>query len=373
MTNFTLLFPPRTHFGYGAVEKLASIEEITGRTGVIITGSSWARSSGTLETVKKTLNKRADRIYVFDRVEPEVSVETVDEAAAFCRKKKASFVLGLGGGSALDCAKAAAGCAVQKHSVKEYLDKKAVLGKKPLFFIAVPSTAGTGSEVTKNAVLTYTEKGIKISLRSDNLIPRVAVLDPELTLTAGRTLTAYTGMDALTHAVESYISKNANPVTGPLSEQAIILIAGNIEKACRLPGNRGARYNMMLGSYMAGLAFANAGLGAVHGIGHPVGAVCGIPHGLVNAIMLPEVLKYNAPACAKLLQNFRKRYGFDLVMRVAALKKSLKIPAGIACVCPGARGMQEEIVKRVEYGASMSYNPVAMDEAKVREILNCVM
>jgi 1,3-propanediol dehydrogenase/alcohol dehydrogenase len=368
MKEFSLIFPPKVHFGCGSIEKLASAP-IKGNKGLIITGKHSAKKSGLLARIKKLLRHQDKEVFVFDDVEPEVSVETVDRAAEHARRYKVDFILGLGGGSAIDCAKAAAGIYRDRSGVREYLDKKLAIRKEPGFFIAVPTTAGTGSEATKNAVLTYTEKKIKMSLRGEVLVPSLVILDPELTLGLPPDITAYTGMDALTHAVESYFSVNANEMTRPLSYRAIILITSSLYKAYRSGQDRQARYNMLLGSFTAGLAFANAGLGAVHGIGHPVGAVCKLPHGLVNAIMLPHIIGYNSRESGAGLKAFNEQAGFDLVKKIKALNKKMSIPPGLAKVCPDIASMTEEIISRVEYGASMAYNPVKMDEAKVREAL----
>ncbi len=372
MKEFSLLFPPIAHFGFGSIEKLA-ISGIKGQKGLIITGKHSAKKSGFLAKVKKMLKAQDKEVFVFDDVEPEVSVETVDRAAEHARRYKVDFIVGLGGGSAIDCAKAAAGIYKEKISVKEYLDKKINVRKEPGFFIAIPTTAGTGSEATKNAVLTYTSKKIKISLRGDVLVPSLVILDPGLTMGLPPELTAFTGMDALTHAVESYFSKNANDVTKQLSYRAIMLITQSLHKAYKDGSDKKARHDMLLGSFTAGIAFANAGLGAVHGIGHPIGAVCSLPHGQVNAILLPAIMEYNARGCEKELEEFNLSAGFDLIKKIKDLNKKMGIPSKISKVCRGAGSLTEEIIKRVEYSASMSYNPVTMDEEKVREVLKEVL
>jgi alcohol dehydrogenase class IV len=368
MKDFTLLFPSKVIFGNGCLEKLKDAP-VRGRRGLIITGKNSAKKSGLLDRTKKILKVHGREIFVFDNVEPEVSVETVDKAAELARRYKADFFVGLGGGSAIDCAKAVAGIYKDNLSVKDYLDNSIPVRKDTGFVIAIPTTSGTGSESTKNAVLTYTSKKIKISLRGESMVPSIVVMDPQLTITMPAGVTAFTGMDALTHAVESYFSSGANEITEILSLKAMTLILENISAAYKKPANIDARYNMMLGSFTAGLAFANAGLGAVHGIGHPVGAVLKLPHGLVNAILLPHVLEFNSSAVGPELIQFKKVTGIDLIKKIKTLNRSMGIAAKFSAVQKGAPRKLEEIMARIEYAASMAYNPVKMDDAMVRAIL----
>ena len=192
------LIPSVVRFGEGCLSLLEK-ENIPKGPGVIITGGKSAKKSKALGRAVSYLEKRGDKVYVFDGVEPEVSVETADKASEYCRKTKAVYVIGLGGGSALDCAKAAAGCAPGGCGVTQYLEDKAKLNKPPLYFAAVPTTAGTGSECTKNAVLTWTARKVKISLRGD--MCQTVLADPNLPIQCRLTFIV-DGMDALTHAVE---------------------------------------------------------------------------------------------------------------------------------------------------------------------------
>ena len=372
MSVVNFLFPPVVRFGEGCLSLLEK-ENIPKGPGVIITGGKSAKKSKALGRAVSYLEKRGDKVYVFDGVEPEVSVETADKASEYCRKTKAVYVIGLGGGSALDCAKAAAGCAPGGCSVTQYLEDKAKLNNSPLYFVAVPTTAGTGSECTKNAVLTWTSKKIKISLRGDQLVPRLVLADPELTYSMPPDITSWTGMDALTHAVESYFSSGANETTKALSVCAIKLIQENLVKAYKNGGDKKARRAMLLASVNAGFAFANAGLGAVHGLGHPVGAICKIPHGLVNAIMLPHVLKYNKKACLKEMKALEKETGNDIIETVLNMNKKMKIPGKISGVCGNAKAMAGLILSTTAYSGSMQYNPVKMDAGKTEKLLKRVL
>ena len=327
------------------------------------------KKSGVSVKIKTLLEKTGKTIFIFDQVEPEVSVETVDRCCAYALEHNIDFIIGLGGGSALDCAKAAAGVFKSGKSVKEFIDRDISVESRPAYFIAIPTTAGTGSEVTKNSVLTYTEKEIKISLRGEGLVPDLVISDPDLTLTMGSEITAYTGMDALSHAVESYFSTGANKMTKVLSLEAITLILGNLAAAYKNGKDREARYNMMLGSLIAGLAFSNGGLGAVHGIGHPVGAICKKPHGLVNAVLMPHVLRFNQRKIKEESAKMNKAIGGDIIKKVESLNKIMDIPDKISRLDKDFAAKIDRIVSKTAYSGSMAYNPLKMDEKKVLEIL----
>ncbi len=369
MTKFSALFPGRLSFGAGSLEKHGAVPEIEGKRGVIVTGAASAAKNGSLAQALELVKKSKAEAFVFQGVEPEVSVETADRAAAFCREKKASFIIGLGGGSAIDCAKAASTAAVTGAKCADYLDAKVTAGADSLFFIAIPTTSGTGSEVTKNAVLKYTAKNMKLSLRGESLVPKIVIADPLLTTAMPKEVTSYSGMDAFCHAVESYLSTGANPLTMPLAAEAVKLIAANIETAYKNGADVEARTNMMLASILAGLSFATAGLGAVHGIGHPVGAVCGAPHGFVNAVLLPYILRLNREASEDRIRELEITAGIKLEETASWLNRSLKIPEKISGLCPGAPSMMEKIIATTVYSGSMAYNPVKMDEELVRRIL----
>jgi alcohol dehydrogenase len=370
MKEFNLLFPQKIFFGNNSVEKLKDID-LNEKKCLLIIGSKFLKQTGVLNKIIKILEDKKNKVFIFSGVEPEVSVETVDRAADFARNKNVECVIGIGGGSVLDCAKAVNGIYKQKYSVKDYLDGKVKVNNTGIF-IAIPTTAGTGSEVTKNAVLTYTEKEKKISLRSELLVAKIAVLDPFLTISMPQNITAYTGMDALSHAVESYFSINANDFTKGLAEKSIVLILNNLYKAYKNGNDINARYNLLYASLLAGFSFANAGLGAVHGIGHPIGAICKIPHGLVNAVLLPYVLEFNKPKIKNDLKKLEKNIGCKLIDKIKNLNEKMKIPDKINEIDSNFKMKIDHIILRTDYSGSMAYNPVKMNEEKVRRILESI-
>lgn len=370
MMNFSLIFPTNVHFGYNSLEKLSSVE-LKGNRCLIISGKNSMKSSGYVDRVISIFKKRKIETICFNEVEPEVSVDTVNNAVCVAKKSNAEMIIGLGGGSALDCAKAVAGIATQKdiNDARDYIDGKDEIKDEPLFFIAIPSTAGTGSEATKNAVLFYPEKNNKLSLRSEKLVPKIVILDPDLTLTMNKEITAFSGMDALSHAVESFFSKGANYYTKNLSTMAINLIFEHLPVAYNDRKNKEARYFMLFASFIAGLSFANAGLGAVHGIGHTVGAVCKIPHGLVNAVLLPYVLIFNTKFCPEKLKELEAMTFKDFIKRLLQLNKKLKIPEKLSDVYHDIKNKLETILSNISFSGSMAYNPVKITIKEVELIL----
>lgn len=372
MKYSAITFPEHIHFGYGALSGLAELP-LEGKKAMIVTGGASMEKAGFTAAVKALLSGRGIEPVVFNGVEPEVSVDTVDKAAHFARKNKVDLFVGLGGGSAIDAAKAVAGIYKGKAGVREYLDGKAKIEWKTGFFIAIPSTAGTGSEVTKNAVLTYPEKNNKISLRGESLVPDIVIADPELTVSMPPEITAYSGLDALSHAVESYFSTSATDETRKLSAFAIKNIFDSLPAAFLNGKDRQARYNMLLASVTAGLAFSRAGLGAAHGLGHTVGAVCGMPHGLVNAILLPFVEEYNMTTIAGQVAELEKTTGKGFIKKLRSLNKKLGIPARLSKACPGAENRVDIILKHISYTGSMAYNPVKMDAEKTAKLLKAAV
>jgi alcohol dehydrogenase len=232
---------------------------------------------------------------LFDQqVEAEPKLEVADEGVKSAQKAKCDVVVGIGGGSAMDVAKAIAVLAANNGRAKDYLGLNKVPGPG-LPKIMIPTTAGTGSEVTFTAVFVRENLKKKEGMNSPYLYPELAILDPILTLTLPAVSTASTGIDALCHAIESYISINASPMSELLSLEAIYLISSNLRACVHDGGNLEARGNMLLGSLYAGLGLANAGVGAVHSLSYPLGGKYGVSHGLANTIMLPHVMAFNLP------------------------------------------------------------------------------
>jgi alcohol dehydrogenase class IV len=237
--------------------------------------------------------------HVYTDIVPEPLLETAENLVHHTRENDYDLIIGFGGGSVLDLAKLAAVMMVHSGDVRDYLNLTAVkqIHKKGIPKILIPTTSGTGSEVTNIAVLSLGRTKDVIS--HDNLLAEVAIIDPQLTLTLPSRITAATGMDALTHAIESYISINANPISDGLALQAIRLIGRSLKKAVKDGNDQQARIDMAYGSYIAGLSFFNAGVAAVHALAYPLGGQFHIPHGESNAVLLPYVMGYIWRSCTK--------------------------------------------------------------------------
>lgn len=288
---FDFLVPQRILFGPGCTGRLGEEAGRFGKKLLLVTGRRSLLAGGMIDRVLAPLRTAKLEVIIFNEVAPEPTLEVVEACRARARSERVDLVIGVGGGSVLDVAKATAGLYYEESSVREYFNGRPV--EKPgLPWIAVPTTAGSGAEATRNAVLTDKEAGRKQSIRSDFWLARVAVVDPVLTMTMPRELTAITGMDALTHALEAFTSRWTHPITEALSLEAAVLICRNLYSAYK-KGTKEVREKMALASLMGGIALNNARLGAVHGLAHAIGFRYHLPHGLVCGILLPYVIAYN--------------------------------------------------------------------------------
>ena len=312
-------------------------------------------------------------------VDPPVDV--VDRTAGILKDSGCDGVIAVGGGSSIDTAKAVAMLATNAGSVREYLFGGSKTVTRPsLPLIAVPTTAGSGSEVTAACVITDTEKDVKLSVTHEYLMPCYAVVDPLMQKGMPPFITATTGMDALTHALEAYVSLNAGMVSDAYAEKAMAVIGENIRTAAFDPENMEARSNMAVASVMAAVAFANGGLGAVHGISQAMGGVAHVAHGLANALMLPYVMEKNvagnirkfakiAEILGEKTEGLSVREQADLAVKaVEKLARDLRIPGRLREVNV-TREMFPAIVKGTLEYRLLAVNPVRIGEKDVYEIL----
>jgi len=282
-------------FGCAAFESLADhVKELGGRRPLIVLDKNLSKS-GFRERAQAALAAGSLKAVFFDKVEPEPLLELADEGTEAARRGKCDIVVGIGGGSAMDVAKAVAALLPNKGRAVDFLGLNKVPGPG-IPTIMVPTTAGTGSEVTFTAVFLRKNLNKKEGMNSPYLYPTLALLDPTLTLSLPPQPTAATGIDALCHAIESYTSVNASPMSEMVSLEAIRLIAENLRTCVHNGRNLEARENMLLGSLYAGLGLANAGVGAAHSLSYPLGGKYGISHGVANTLMLPRVMDFNVPS-----------------------------------------------------------------------------
>lgn len=297
---------PRIVFKRSSWKDITKICEEFGKKGLLITGNTVKTKSGAFPEIMNEFTSKGVAVAEIIREGKEPTTREVDAIASTIKKDGYDWILGIGGGSTLDLAKAASGLARNEGSSADYQGGKDLV-RDGVPFIAVPTTAGTGSEITNNAVLINEEKRLKLSIRGDKMMARVAVFDPVLTRSMPPQVTAYTGLDALTQAIEAYVSKASNPMADLLAERAIEAIWGSLFNAFRNGNDLNAREQMLYGSLLSALAFSNAKLGAVHGFAHPIGVLHAIPHGLICGVLLPHVMRFNL---AGNIHDVTRKYGW---------------------------------------------------------------
>jgi alcohol dehydrogenase class IV len=359
-------------FGAGTLAEAGKLAQPWGRRALVVTGRTPRRA----ERLQRLLTEAGIEATVFS-VDGEPTLATVNAAVFAAREAGAEMVIGFGGGSAIDTAKAAAGLLANPCDLLDYLE---VIGRgQPLPhpaspWMAIPTTAGTGAEVTRNAVLGVPERGVKVSWRSPHLLARVALVDPELTLELPPAATAASGMDALAQLLEAYVCNRANPMTDALCAAGLPRVARAFPAVWRDPRDLAARTDLALASFWSGLALANAGLGAVHGFAAPVGGLFPAPHGAVCAVLLAPVMAANLAALRARAGGSPALGRYDEIGRWLTGRPGAKAEDGIAWVrgwvaelgLPGlatygvTTGVVEEIVGRAQSSNSMKANPIAL-------------
>lgn len=373
--------PTDIHFGCGVLNSLPDRLQALGSQRPFLVTDPGLRAAGLVERVETLLAAAGMPLAVFDRVKPDSSSGLIDAAAAERRAHQADAVVGLGGGSSLDTAKAVAAMATNSGSILDYAGLHKIVSR-PLPTVAIPTTAGTGSEVTLWSVFTDDTKRIKSAAGSFLLYPSVALCDPELTLELPPPLTAATGMDALGHAIECYTNDACQPISAALAREAIELIGRHLRTAVRNGGDRAARYGMMLASTMAGMAMNPTRLGLAHALAMPLGSwELRIPHGYAIAITLPVVMEFNHLAQPERYAEVARALGEPVdglpapeaaarsCAAVRSLAHDIGIPGGL-----GEFGLREEHIEGVAAEAiksgNVAVNPRRASVEDLRRILH---
>jgi alcohol dehydrogenase class IV len=315
--------------GAGAIEQLgAELTRLDVDHPLIVTDAALVKSG----TVGLALAQLGERSYeIFDRVQPDPEIAIVEDCMRVYREGGHDGLIGLGGGSAIDIAKSVGAYAGYHGALADLFGVDQVPRKGPPL-IAIPTTAGTGSEVTNVAILSDRKAQLKKGIVSDYLLPDVALVSPQMTLTCPRSVTAASGVDALAHAVEAYLSLNASPITDALAIGAIKLIAKALPKAYANPSHLQAREDMATASLMAGMAFGNAGVGAVHALAYPLGGRFHVSHGVSNALLLPYVMAWNKLACVERMQEIAEAMGVKTA-RLSAADAADKAVEAMTALC----------------------------------------
>lgn len=296
LKNFTFELPTKIVYGVGASGKLRDQLQRWGAKDVLVVTDKGVRDSGLLAGIEQQLEEANCRFVIFDEVEPNPKDYNVQRGAEQARLLDTDCIVAIGGGSPLDCAKAISVVATHGGAVRQYADQKNITGKT-LPLIAIPTTAGTGSEVTFGAVITDTQEHFKFTIKDAKTAPKIALVDPALTVTMPPSLTSATGMDALTHAIEGYTAKVAEPLADAAALYAIELIMQHLKTAVFDGKNMEARAGMLLGSLLAGISFSHSDVASVHCIAEALGGKYDAPHGVCNAVVLPEMMAYNMDYC----------------------------------------------------------------------------
>jgi alcohol dehydrogenase class IV len=379
--RFEFATATRILFGPGTFQEVASLATEMGKRAFVVTGRSVERVAPLLEDLKK---HKVESVLVNVPGEPTTDIALAGVERA--RETQCDFVIGFGGGSVLDTGKAIAALMTNEGDVFDYLE---VIGRgKPLAhapapYIAVPTTAGTGSEVTRNAVLASPEHGVKVSLRSPLMLPRLAVVDPELTHSVPPAVTASTGLDALTQVLEPYVSNQANPMTDAICREGLGRAGRSLRRAYEDGSDAAAREDMALVSLFGGLALANAKLGAVHGFAGPLGGLFQAPHGTICARLLPYVVEVNVRALQTRMPDSPALARYDEVAQLVTAMGTARAADGVAWIqdlCQALNvpplsdfGLTEDdfpmVVEKARNASSMKGNPILLTDEELIEIL----
>lgn len=381
-TEFEFATAGRILFGQGCAAKLAGEAAGLGKRALVLTGSSRRRWSGLVDEIERA----GTECRIFS-VQDEPTVELVRLALDLARDgEPCDTVVAIGGGSVIDTGKAVAAMLTNPGRIEDYLEVVGAgqpLTERPAPCIAVPTTAGTGAEVTRNAVLGVPSMGVKVSLRSPLMLPVLALVDPLLTRGLPPGVTAVSGLDALTQLLEAFVSKRANPFTDSLCREGLARAGRSLVRAFRDGSDSAAREDMALAALFSGLALANAGLGAVHGIAGPLGGMIGAPHGTICAALLPHVTRaniralersgHNSTALVRYLEAVRlitENGGDSLesgINRIEALCRELGVK-GLASLGLH-QGIIPEAVEKSRRASSMKGNPVELSSGELTEVL----
>jgi len=386
LASYDFLAPQRIVFGWGRWREVGPLAAELGRRAWIVSGSRSLESAGVVAELHDTLREHGVEPLSLAISEGEPTVPVVDAAAARLRAlgvHPGDMVVAIGGGSAIDLGKAIAALATndQGTSVRDYLEgvgSGLKLTAVPLPLVAIPTTSGTGSEATKNAVISVTNPDVKKSLRADGLVPRLVVVDSELTKSLSPQVTAHTGMDAITQLIESYISRRAKPIPQALALQGLRLALPAMVEAVEHGGSRWARESMSHAALLSGMALANSGLGLAHGVAAALGVHCGVSHGLACAVMLPVALAANRNVAERQLAELARAAEVSsdeddslaaesLLVAIDAIGSRIGIPRRLGDV--GVRADQIPTLVRDSRGNSMDGNPRTIDDAELTRLL----
>ncbi|MCX5638935.1 MAG: iron-containing alcohol dehydrogenase [Planctomycetota bacterium] len=379
--RFEFATAARIIFGSGAIQEVAPLAAQIGKRAFVVTGRTVERA----ELLLQGLSKQQIEFVTFS-VSGEPTTTLAGAGVQLARQAKSDLVISIGGGSALDTGKVVAAMLTNTRDLEDYLEVVGPgkpLTRNPAPHITIPTTAGTGAEVTRNAVLGVPECGVKVSMRSPLMLPRLAVVDPLLTYSMPPSLTASTGLDALTQLMEAYVCNKANPLTDGICREGLMRAGRSLRQAYKDGSDRAAREDMALASLFSGLALANAGLGAVHGFAGPIGGMISAPHGVICATLLPNVMQANVQALQKREAGAPALAKYDEIARLLTGETAAQAADGVEWVQDLCRvlktpslagfGLKERdfpaVVANAKKSSSMKGNPITLTDDELMGIL----
>jgi alcohol dehydrogenase class IV len=379
--RFEFATATRIIFGEGTLKEAGSAAAEMGHKALVVSGLSERR----VEPLIKVLADSGIQVILY-QVSHEPTTDDIKRGVERANREECDLVIGFGGGSAIDGGKAIAALLTNPGDPLDYLEVVGLgrpMANPPVPYIAIPTTAGTGAEVTRNAVLRVPEKSVKVSLRNPMMLPRLALVDPELTYSLPKDVTASTGLDALTQLIESYVTFQSNPVTDGICREGLQRAGRSLQRAFERSDDRSARREMSLASLMGGLALANAKLGAVHGFAGPLGGMFPAPHGAICARLLPFVMETNVQALEERATEDTALVRYDEVARILTGKRDARAREGVAWVqslcalldVPGlssyglAREHFPQVIEKSARASSMKGNPIKLTEQEMEKIL----
>jgi alcohol dehydrogenase class IV len=374
--------PTKLVYGEGVLKELPEHLKAMGATSVMLVCDQGIVKAGIADKVADLIKKTEGvKLCLFDKIMANPLDTIMDEGFEFARENNVDVVVGLGGGSSLDSAKGIALLMTNGGKLREYLMEGKEVTEKIAPTICIPTTAGTGSEVTRTVVATDHVTRFKDGFKNpDTIVADVALLDPELMATLPSKILAACGMDALTHAIESYTSWKANPVTDSLNLHAIKLIGANIRKAFAQPANLDAKGRMLLASCMTGIAFDQAGLGIAHCMGHPLGGLYDVPHGVACAMTLPVTMKYNLISCPEKMADIAVALGENIdgctsleagekaIVAVQRLMQDLDLPMRLSDLGIGEDAIPKLAEDAMGFPGMRGANPRDIDQAGMEKL-----
>lgn len=379
----TFFIPAVNIMGLGCLdEAIQAIRKYGFLKALIVTDAGLAKAGLAAQIAGLLVEQGIDSV-VYDGAKPNPTVSNVENGLALLRERQCDFVISLGGGSPHDCAKGIALCATNGGHISDYegVDRSQ---HPQLPLIAINTTAGTASEMTRFCIITDEVRHVKMAIVDRNVTPLLSVNDPAMMAKMPKSLTAATGMDALTHAIEAYVSTAATPITDACALKAMSLIAGYLRRAVDDGSDMEARENMAYAQFLAGMAFNNASLGFVHAMAHQLGGFYDLPHGVCNAVLLPHVQSFNATVCPARLTDVAHAMGADIrglsaqegaraaISAIRALSSAIDIPPGLA-----ALGVKEEdfltLATNALKDACGLTNPRPADQAQIEDIFRQAM